>query len=96
MSVIVYLVVLILSGLVVGGLGRLALPGKDPMTLPQTAALGIAASLIGGLLMLAITGGRNGGGLLVAVACAAAIVYVIRRRRGGSITDPGLGGKPSA
>ena len=33
MDVIVYLIVLALSGLVVGALGRLAIPGKDPMSI---------------------------------------------------------------
>ena len=85
MSVLVYLVVLVLSGLVVGALARLALPGPDPML------IGIAGSFIGGLVTLAITGGRNAGGIVVSVAFATLIVYLIRRRRGGSITDPGLG-----
>jgi uncharacterized membrane protein YeaQ/YmgE (transglycosylase-associated protein family) len=90
---IVYLIALILSGLVVGALARLALPGPDPMGIGMTILIGLAGSFIGGLLMLAITGGRNAGGIVVSVACSTAIVYLIRRRRGGSLTDPGLGGR---
>jgi uncharacterized membrane protein YeaQ/YmgE (transglycosylase-associated protein family) len=89
MSFIAYILVLLLSGLVVGALARLALPGKDPMTIPQTIAIGIAGSLIAGLLG-ALLFGRNGGGILLAVICTAVIVYVIRRRRGGGLMDPGV------
>lgn len=91
MGVIVYLILLALSGLIVGALARLALPGPDPMSIWMTIAIGLAGSFIGGLAMLAITGGQNAGGIVVAVAGATLIVYIIRRRRGGSITDPGLG-----
>ncbi len=91
MGILVYLVLLVLSGLIVGGLGRLALPGPDPMSIGMTIVVGIAGSFIGGLFMLLVTGGRNAGGIVVSVAGATLIVYLIRRRRGGTITDPGLG-----
>jgi uncharacterized membrane protein YeaQ/YmgE (transglycosylase-associated protein family) len=88
MSVIAYLILLALSGLVVGALGRLALPGRDPMTLLQTMLVGIGGSLAGGLLYWLLFK-RQGGGILLSVAFAALIVYFIRRSRGGSLTDPG-------
>jgi uncharacterized membrane protein YeaQ/YmgE (transglycosylase-associated protein family) len=91
MSVLAYILALVLSGLIVGALGRLALPGPDPMSIGMTILIGIAGSFIGGLVTLAITGGRNAGGIVVSVAGATLIVYLIRRRRGGSLTDPGLG-----
>ena len=91
MGLLVYLVLLAASGLIVGGLGRLALPGPDPMSIGMTILIGLAGSFIGGLFMLLVTGGRNAGGIVVSVAGATLIVYLIRRRRGGSITDPGLG-----
>ncbi len=89
MSVIAYLVVLVISGLIVGALARLALPGKDPMSIPQTILIGIAGSFIGGLLTLAVTGGRSGGGILVSVLVATGLVYLVRRSRGGRVTAPG-------
>jgi uncharacterized membrane protein YeaQ/YmgE (transglycosylase-associated protein family) len=91
MDLIVYLVLLAVSGLIVGGLARLALPGPDPMGIGTTILIGLAGSFLGGLVMLAITGGQNAGGIVVAVAAATLIVYIIRRRRGGTLTDPGLG-----
>jgi uncharacterized membrane protein YeaQ/YmgE (transglycosylase-associated protein family) len=91
MGLLVYLVLLAVSGLIVGALGRLALPGPDPMSIGMTILIGLAGSFIGGLVMIAITGGQNAGGIVVSVAGATLIVYLIRRRRGGSLTDPGLG-----
>jgi uncharacterized membrane protein YeaQ/YmgE (transglycosylase-associated protein family) len=88
MGLIFFIIAITISGLVVGALGRLALPGPDPMTLGQTILVGIAGSLGGGLLSWLLFG-RNGGGILLSVAVAALIVYLIRRSRGGSITDPG-------
>jgi uncharacterized membrane protein YeaQ/YmgE (transglycosylase-associated protein family) len=86
--VLLYLITLVFVGLIVGGLGRLSLPGPDPLTIGQTILVGIAGSLIAGLIVWAIYG-RGGAGILLSVFCSAGIVYVIRRRRGGSLTDPG-------
>jgi uncharacterized membrane protein YeaQ/YmgE (transglycosylase-associated protein family) len=88
MSVIAFLLLIALGGLIVGALGRLALPGPDPMTIGQTMLVGIAGSFAGGLVMWLIFG-RHAGSLLLSVAFAALIVYLIRRSRGGSITSPG-------
>lgn len=85
-----FLIVMALTGLVTGGLARLALPGPDPMSILQTIALGIGGSIVGGLVVYAITDGSYGAGLPVSVLCASAILYVVRRRRGGGLTDPGV------
>ena len=41
---------LLVSGLIIGLLARFAVPGKDPLKLWQTILLGIAGSLLGGLV----------------------------------------------
>lgn len=41
---------LVVSGLIIGLLARFAVPGKDPLPLWQTILLGIAGSLLGGLV----------------------------------------------
>ena len=89
MGLITYLILLALSGLIVGAFGRLALPGKDPMSIPMTIAIGLAGSFIAGLVTWGIFGDRNGAGLLLSIVFAALIVYFVRRSRGGSLTDPG-------
>lgn len=87
MSVILYLVLLVLGGLLVGALARLALPGPDPMGIGQTILVGIGGSFLAGLVA-ALAFGRNGGGILLSVLFATGIVYLIRRSRGGSLGDP--------
>jgi uncharacterized membrane protein YeaQ/YmgE (transglycosylase-associated protein family) len=94
MGLIAFLISLVVLGLVIGALARLALPGPDPMGIGATILVGIGGSFIGGLIM-SLLAGRNAWSFLVAVACATGIVYLIRRSRGGSLTDPGLGpGRP--
>lgn len=44
------LIWLAIVGLIVGGLGRLILPGRQEIGLLTTALVGIAASLLGGIL----------------------------------------------
>lgn len=87
MSFIVFLIVIALTGLVVGALARLALPGKDPMTLPQTMLLGIAGSLVAGLITYALW--DAGPGIFASVLFATIIMYFIRRSRGGGLSSPG-------
>ena len=83
---ITYIILLIFSGLIVGALGRLAIPGRDPMSVPMTIAVGVAGSLIGGLVGQALF--HRPGGMLLAVLSAAAIVFAIRKARGGSFDGP--------
>ncbi len=82
MSIIVYVLLLLVTGLLVGSLGRLVIPGPDPMSIPQTITIGVAGSFLAGLVYWAVFG-RGTGGLLLAVAFAAGIVLLIRRSRGG-------------
>jgi uncharacterized membrane protein YeaQ/YmgE (transglycosylase-associated protein family) len=90
MGWLLYLISLAFWGLIIGAFARLALPGRDPMSLGMTMLVGIGGSLIGGVIVFLITGGRYyGAGWLVSLACATGIVYAIRRSRGGSLTDPG-------
>jgi len=41
---------LIIGGVIIGALGRLAIPGPNPMSLPMTALVGVGGSLLGGLV----------------------------------------------
>jgi uncharacterized membrane protein YeaQ/YmgE (transglycosylase-associated protein family) len=88
MGWLVYLIVLLVQGLVFGALARLALPAKDPMSIPMTIALGIAGSFIGGLIVYLVSGGRSYGGFLAAFVCTVGLVYLVRRSRGGSVLSP--------
>ena len=83
-----YIIGLAITGLIVGALARLALPGRDPMSLFQTMLVGIAGSLAAGLLFYAITDERSAAGLIPSVLVSTGIVYLIRRSRGGTLTQP--------
>ena len=71
---------LILSGLIVGALGRLAIPGPNPMSIPITILVGLGGSFIGGIVGRVLFG-NNGGGLILSVAGAALIVWLMQRRQ---------------
>jgi len=81
MSTIGFILLLLLSGLIFGALGRLLLPGKDPMTIPQTIMIGIAGSLIAGLIAYYAFGKKEGAGLIFSVLCTVGLVYLVRKVR---------------
>ena len=88
MELAVFVLVVALSGLVIGGLARLAVPGPDPMSLWRTIALGLAGSFVGGLLAR-LLGLEAGGGILFALLGAVLLLVLYRRlvqKRG--ITGP--------
>ena len=87
MDVVIYLVLLFLWGLVVGAFARFALPGRDPLTLWQTALVGIAGSALAAFFALLLFGRLAG--FLLCLVFATAIMFFIRRSRGGGLTDPG-------
>jgi uncharacterized membrane protein YeaQ/YmgE (transglycosylase-associated protein family) len=62
---------LILVGLIVGGLGRLFHPGRDPMPIWLTIVIGLAASLVAGLLIGGVLG------FILAVVIAVVLVGFI-------------------
>jgi uncharacterized membrane protein YeaQ/YmgE (transglycosylase-associated protein family) len=64
-----------LIGLVIGGLGRLVVPGRQAIGMLTTILLGIAASLLGGIIG---RGAHLGNGLrfLIAIGVAAILVAV--------------------
>jgi uncharacterized membrane protein YeaQ/YmgE (transglycosylase-associated protein family) len=68
---------LIIAGLIVGALGRLINPGRDPMGLLMTIGIGIASTL---LVFWLIGGGILG--WIVAIIVAAILVSVVARFAG--------------
>jgi len=78
---VLYLLALALSGLIVGALGRLVIPGPNPMSLPMTMLVGIGGSFLGGAVGYLIF--RSSGGLVLSVAAAALIVWLMERSRAG-------------
>ena len=88
MDILVFVLVVLLGGLIVGALARLAVPGPDPMSIWRTIVLGILGSLFGSVIA-ALVGMGNGGGLIFALIGAVLLLVLYRRvvqKRG--ITGP--------
>ena len=81
MSLIAYLIVLALLGLVVGALARLLMPGPDPMSIPATIVLGLAGNFIAGLIVWGLWG-HSAPGLIISVVFSMIILWFLRRSRG--------------
>jgi uncharacterized membrane protein YeaQ/YmgE (transglycosylase-associated protein family) len=79
------ILVMILGGLIIGALGRLVVPGPNPIGFVRTVLAGWAGSFLGGLLGRLVFGWRYRYSgllsLLMAVALTALIVYLIDGRR---------------
>ena len=73
-----YIIGLIITGLIIGALGRLVHPGRDPMPIWLTTVIGIAAALISGLIFHS----HHILGFVVAVIIAAVLVALVGSRYG--------------
>jgi uncharacterized membrane protein YeaQ/YmgE (transglycosylase-associated protein family) len=71
------ILLLAVSGLIVGGLARLALPGPDPMGILATIGLGLAGSFVGGLIAYLFMG--RSGGIIFSILGAILLLYLYRR-----------------
>lgn len=86
---IVFIIVLALAGLLIGGLARLLVPGPDPMGLLGTWAVGIVGSFAGGFVGYALFGADVDDGAVQASGfigsiIGAVIVLLIYRAFSGS------------
>jgi uncharacterized membrane protein YeaQ/YmgE (transglycosylase-associated protein family) len=73
---------MIVIGLIVGLLGRLIVPGRDPIGIVPTILLGIAGSIAGGFIGRAIFHSR-GPHFILSVICAALLIVLLRRSGAG-------------
>jgi uncharacterized membrane protein YeaQ/YmgE (transglycosylase-associated protein family) len=93
-SLILYLILAALSGLVIGALARLILPGRDPMTIPQTILVGIGGTVLAALVAYYVLDNDRGPGFLLSLLFAVLIVYAVRKvreRREPAVRGPGSG-----
>jgi uncharacterized membrane protein YeaQ/YmgE (transglycosylase-associated protein family) len=75
-----FIIALVVGGLIVGALGRLLHPGRDPMSIPMTIGLGVLAMLVAGLVVRPLLG--FGGGFITAVIIAVLLVWLYSRYAG--------------
>ena len=84
---LLFILLLLLWGFVVGGLARLALPGPDPMPWYATIALGLGGSIVGGIVVRLLFG--TWGGIVAAFLGAVLLLYLYRRfAQGRGLTGP--------
>jgi uncharacterized membrane protein YeaQ/YmgE (transglycosylase-associated protein family) len=75
---------MIVSGGIIGALGRLVVPGPNPMGIGKTIVIGLGGEFLGGLVGRLVFGWRFGYSFLlslgVAVLCTAIIVRALSPR----------------
>jgi uncharacterized membrane protein YeaQ/YmgE (transglycosylase-associated protein family) len=90
----------LISGFIIGGLARWAVPGPDPMSVPMTILLGILGSFLGGGIAGAIFGVEQDSGsffaILIGSILASTLLLVAYRRwvQHRPVTGPGAHDRP--
>lgn len=74
---LLFLLLLVVFGFVVGALARFALPGPDPMPWYATIALGLAGTFVGGIIARLLLG--TAGGFLFALIGAVLLLALYRK-----------------
>ncbi len=80
-----FLVLLALSGLIIGAVARLIVPGRQSMGILATIGVGILGSFVGGLIGRLLFGPGYVPGFLISVAGAALLIWLLFRRRGRTV-----------
>lgn len=80
-AIVMLLLMFAISGLIVGALARLALPGRDDMSLLKTIGYGIGGSLLGGLVSTGLGVQNRIVSLIIAIAVAAGLIWFFTRRK---------------
>ena len=84
---LLFIVALIIGGLILGALARLAVPGPDPMPIWMTILIGAGGSIIGGIVGEVLFG-RPGGFLLAFLASVGLVIAYRRFFQHRGITGP--------
>ena len=80
-SLVWFLIVLFLIGLIVGAIARLLVPGPTPLGVLGTAAAGVAGAILGGLVGRLRWGATYQPGWIMSILGATLVVWLVSRRR---------------
>ena len=69
----------IIAGLIIGGLARLLLPGKQSMGWIATMILGVVGAIVGGLIWNAIFSGNEGIAWIGSIIAAIVLLVIYER-----------------
>jgi uncharacterized membrane protein YeaQ/YmgE (transglycosylase-associated protein family) len=75
----------IVVGLIIGALGRLLVPGNQPIGLLATILAGLCGSIVGGFVGQHVLGVGRFGTVLIEIAFAAVIVAVVKNSRSRTV-----------
>ena len=81
MNWIAFIISLIITGAIFGALGRLSIPGPNPMSIGMTILVGIGGAFLGGLVAALL--GASGIVIIILQALGAALIVFLMQRRGG-------------
>ena len=87
-NLVTYLLGLAVFGLIAGALGRLLVPGPNPLGCLGTMAAGVAGSFLAGLVGRLVFGPTYGPGWIASILGAAVVVYLVTRYGGPSRRRP--------
>jgi len=88
-GILLLVLMIALSGLVIGALARWIMPGPDPMSIPKTILLGISGSFVGGLvasLFRLSPTVHPVWELLLQIGGALFVLWIVRRYRHRTVT----------
>jgi uncharacterized membrane protein YeaQ/YmgE (transglycosylase-associated protein family) len=83
MDVLTIIISAIVTGVIIGALARLVIPGRQPIGILRTILAGIAGAVAGGLIVYAVDKNAEDHEIVVfavQVACAAVIVWFLAGR----------------
>jgi uncharacterized membrane protein YeaQ/YmgE (transglycosylase-associated protein family) len=81
MELISFIIVMVIVGAIFGALGRLAIPGPNPMSIGMTILVGIGGAFLGGIAGALL--GANATIVFILQALGAALIVYLMQRRGG-------------
>ena len=81
MELIWFIIALVITGAIFGALGRLAIPGPNPMSIGMTILVGIGGAFLGGIVGALL--GANATIIFILQVLGAALIVYLMQRRGG-------------
>lgn len=79
MGFILSIILWIIAGAIIGFVARAIVPGKQNLSLPMTAGLGIVGMLVGGIVGRVITPDNQGVPWIAGTLCAIVILFALIR-----------------
>lgn len=83
MSIVTALIIMAIAGGIIGIVARALMPGPNPMGMGLTIVLGIAGSIVAGLIGRML--GLGGAGWILSILGAMLLLWLVPRMRRGTV-----------